>query len=228
LTTSSGVPTRAYSRHMTERTLPGSLPRDRPQGEESAPPSRTARREPPSRPARPSRHEHRAHLRVCDRRSQRWACDPRDGGCHSPHPWRGRVSLAYKCGLDETETSRRHRRPWRMRRAAIMHVASLAGRRLRTRGLRGQTVTLKIKYDALCSRTAQRRLPSPSDDERVFGTIACDLLSELWRAGQPVRLIGVGMSCFGASCTRNRCHSSMRVQEMRARAYPMGRRHSRR
>jgi len=80
-----------------------------------------------------------------------------------------------------------------------MHVASLAGRRLRTRGLRGQTVTLKIKYDALCSRTAQRRLPSPSDDERVFGTIACDLLSELWRAGQPVRLIGVGMSCFGAS-----------------------------
>jgi len=83
-------------------------------------------------------------------------------------------------------------------RAAIMHVASLTGRRLRTRGLRGQTVTLKIKYDALCSRTAQRRLPYPSDDERVFGVVACDLLSELWREGQPVRLLGVGMSGFDA------------------------------
>ncbi len=82
--------------------------------------------------------------------------------------------------------------------AAIMHVASLAGRRLRTKGLRGQTVTLKIKYDALHARTAQRRLPSPTNDERVFGTAACELLGELWHAGMPVRLIGVGMSGFEA------------------------------
>ncbi len=80
--------------------------------------------------------------------------------------------------------------------AAIMHVASITGRRLRKKGLSGTTVTLRIKYDACTSRTAQRPLARPSNDERVFGKAAQELLDEVWAPGMPVRLLGVGLTGF--------------------------------
>lgn len=81
--------------------------------------------------------------------------------------------------------------------AAIGHVSELTGRRLRKRGLRGSLVTLKLKFDRQHTHTAQRRLPSPSDDEHEFGPVALSLLDGLWREGTPVRLVGVGLSDFG-------------------------------
>ncbi len=83
-------------------------------------------------------------------------------------------------------------------RAAVRHLASLVGRRLRKRGLQGSTVTLKLKYDTLRGHTAQRALSHPTDDERVFGAVAVNLAGELWHEGAPVRLLGVGVSGFDA------------------------------
>lgn len=80
--------------------------------------------------------------------------------------------------------------------AAVRHVASIVGRRLRKRALKGSTVTLKVKYDAQHARTAQRPLDAPTDDERVFAEVAVVLLDELWSEGTPVRLVGVGLSGF--------------------------------
>ena len=81
-------------------------------------------------------------------------------------------------------------------RAAVLHVSASVGRRLRKKGLKGTTVTLKLKFDVSHTRTAQRPLPAPTDDERVFGRVATELLAELWQPGQRVRLVGVGMSGF--------------------------------
>lgn len=81
--------------------------------------------------------------------------------------------------------------------AAVRHVAAMTGRRLRRKGLEGGTVTLKLKFDVSHARTAQRRLPRPTSDERVFGEVAVGLLDELWTPGQRVRLVGVGVSGFG-------------------------------
>lgn len=81
--------------------------------------------------------------------------------------------------------------------AAIAHVASVTGRRLRKKGLKGHTVTLRLKYDATHARSAQRALVRPSDDERVFGKVAVELLDEIWTEGVTVRLVGVGLSGFG-------------------------------
>ena len=81
-------------------------------------------------------------------------------------------------------------------RAGIAHVAEMVGRRLRKKGLAGRTVTLKVKYDATHAHTAQRALPEPTDDERVFGRVATELLDEVWQPGQRVRLLGVGVSGF--------------------------------
>ena len=83
--------------------------------------------------------------------------------------------------------------------AAILHVAAVVGRRLRRKGLKGRTVTLKLKYDVGHGHTAQRSLPAPTDDERVFGRAAAALLDEVWAQGMPARLVGVGVSGFDGS-----------------------------
>ncbi|MEE1044071.1 MAG: DNA polymerase IV [Olegusella sp.] len=84
-------------------------------------------------------------------------------------------------------------------RAAVRHVAALTGARLRKKGLKGGEVTLKLKFDYSHTRTAQCPLPAPTDDEHIFGEAALELLDSVWREGTPVRLVGVGVSGFGAS-----------------------------
>lgn len=83
--------------------------------------------------------------------------------------------------------------------AAILHIAGVVGHRLREKHMRGSTVTLKLRYDTLKSRTAQRQLSSRTDDERIFGPAAKGLLDEIWRPGVRVRLVGVGISGFTCS-----------------------------
>lgn len=82
--------------------------------------------------------------------------------------------------------------------AAILHVCSLTGARLRRKGLAGYQVTLKIKPDAMHTKTAQRQLSERTDDEHEFGPVAVGLLDTVWREGMPVRLVGVGISGFDA------------------------------
>ena len=86
--------------------------------------------------------------------------------------------------------------------AAIMHVAAITGRRLRRKGLKGTTVTLRVKYDACHARTAQRGLARPTDDELEFGPVAQELLDEVWTEGMSLRLVGVGLSGFGEKAVR--------------------------
>ena len=79
---------------------------------------------------------------------------------------------------------------------AILHIAAMTGRRMRRKGLKGSTVTLKVKHSPTSQHTAQMQLPSPTDDEHVFGAQAVSLLNKVWVQGQPIRLVGVGLSHF--------------------------------
>ena len=80
--------------------------------------------------------------------------------------------------------------------AAIGHVSERVGARLRAKRLKGSQLTLKLKFDATHVHTAQRQLPYPTDNEHTFAPVAKELLDGLWKAGTPVRLVGVGMSGF--------------------------------
>ena len=80
--------------------------------------------------------------------------------------------------------------------AAIDYTASLVGRRLRREGLAGHTVTLKLRYADLTRRTAQRTLDDQVDDEADFIPVLRELLAEVWRPGDAVRLVGVAVSGF--------------------------------
>jgi DNA polymerase-4 len=57
-------------------------------------------------------------------------------------------------------------------------------------------VTLKLKFDATTTHTAQRQLEDATDNEAVFGRAARELLRVAWSPGTPVRLVGVGVSDF--------------------------------
>ncbi|MDR0459309.1 MAG: DNA polymerase IV [Coriobacteriales bacterium] len=83
--------------------------------------------------------------------------------------------------------------------AAIEMMASKVGRRLRHRGLAGSTVTIKLRYHDLSIRTAQRTVSSLLSNERLFAPIALSLLPQIWRPGDLVRLVGVGISGFASS-----------------------------
>lgn len=80
--------------------------------------------------------------------------------------------------------------------AAIEMMAAKVGRRLRRSRLAGHTVTLKLRYHDLSIRTAQRTLNDLVDNERRFAPIALSLLCQIWRPGDSVRLVGVGISGF--------------------------------
>lgn len=77
-------------------------------------------------------------------------------------------------------------------------MAAKVGRRLRRKGLKGSTLTLKVRFDNLTSRTAQVKLPTPSDDEYLFQEYLPNLLEELWEPGIELRLIGVAVTGFDA------------------------------
>lgn len=80
--------------------------------------------------------------------------------------------------------------------AALSLLGESVGRRLRRAGLAGSTVTLKLKFTWGTGRTAQRRLPHPTDDENLFVAAARELLDGIWNDDTHVRLLGLGMSDF--------------------------------
>ena len=69
--------------------------------------------------------------------------------------------------------------------AAVRMVSQMVGTRLRSKGLRGHQVTLKLKFSYDKTRTAQRQLDAPTDDEHVFGAQALRLLDDVWHEGPP-------------------------------------------
>lgn len=80
--------------------------------------------------------------------------------------------------------------------AALSSIAAKVGRRLREKGLKGHTLSLKLRYENLSIRSAQKRLMENTDDDIAFLPILFSLLDQLWSPGIPLRLIGVGMSGF--------------------------------
>ena len=80
--------------------------------------------------------------------------------------------------------------------AAIGTIAAKVGRRLRRKGLKGRTLSLRVRYDDRTTRSAQTQLARPSDNEIAFTPALLRLADDLWRPGMKIRLLGVGMAGF--------------------------------
>jgi DNA polymerase-4 len=77
---------------------------------------------------------------------------------------------------------------------ALLQMSEEVGRRLRGDGLAGRTIRLKIRWPDFETQTRQLKLDQPTDHDGEIYFEAQKLLTSLWKEGQPVRLLGVGVA----------------------------------
>ena len=80
--------------------------------------------------------------------------------------------------------------------ATVDTMAAKVGRRLRKKGLRGGTVSLRMRYSDRSTRSVQRKLDRPENNEYAFLPILHAMIDDLWKPGMAVRLIGVAITDF--------------------------------
>ena len=76
-------------------------------------------------------------------------------------------------------------------------LSAQVGRRLRKNHLAGTTVKLKIRWPDFTTLTRQVTLPSPTNSDNEINKTVLGLMQKIRKSGQPVRLIGVGVSGLG-------------------------------
>ncbi|MCO6453571.1 MAG: DNA polymerase IV [Caldilineales bacterium] len=79
-------------------------------------------------------------------------------------------------------------------RRILRRLAEGVGRSLRRQGLAGGTVKLKLRWPDFTTITRQTTLPQPTDQDKTIIDVVQKLFEQNWRSGQPVRLLGVGVS----------------------------------
>jgi DNA polymerase-4 len=80
----------------------------------------------------------------------------------------------------------------------LREQAAEIAQKLRRNDLLGTTVKLKIRWPDFTTPTRQLTLPQPTDDSDDIADAALRLFGQIWRGGQAVRLIGVGVSGLGS------------------------------
>ncbi len=83
-------------------------------------------------------------------------------------------------------------------------IANLVHDRLRRHGLKGRTVTLKIKFSDFKIITRSKSYPDPIDDFDPILTTAKQLLESVDVVSKKVRLLGVSLSNFGSVQVKER------------------------
>jgi DNA polymerase IV len=79
--------------------------------------------------------------------------------------------------------------------ARLLSLAALTGSSLRAEGMRGRTITVRIRYGDFTDRQASHTLPEPVESDVAIAREARALLRRLRsERGGPVRLLGVGIS----------------------------------
>ncbi len=79
----------------------------------------------------------------------------------------------------------------------LKDLSAEVGKNLRREHLAASTVKLKLRWPNFTTLTRQATLPTPTDlDEEIYNA-ARDLLHKIRAPGQPVRLVGVGVSGLG-------------------------------
>lgn len=83
-------------------------------------------------------------------------------------------------------------------RRTLTELAEGVGRGLRKDGLAGSTIKIKLRWSDFTTLTRQVTLPQPTDQDEEIIAPALQLFEKTWKRGQPVRLLGVGVSGLGA------------------------------
>lgn len=96
--------------------------------------------------------------------------------------------------------------------AAISTLLAKVGRRLRKKHLKGNVLTLKVRFDNRVTQNSQTHIDKALDDEIALYPLFLELLSRIWHEGQKIRLIGVAVSGFGSN--ENRQEALFDIKEL--------------
>lgn len=83
--------------------------------------------------------------------------------------------------------------------AALRQLVEKVSGRLRRKGLRGRTLTVKLRYADFTTKTVRHTLPDAVDLVDELLPHALELIAGAWTPGAGLRLLGFGVSGFGAS-----------------------------
>nr|WP_281288892.1 DNA polymerase IV [Sphingomonas xanthus] len=78
-------------------------------------------------------------------------------------------------------------------RRELTRVAGFAWSRVERAGVRGRTVTLKVKFADFTIISRSRSLAGPVPDQAMFAAIGLDLLDALFPVPKGIRLLGLGL-----------------------------------
>jgi len=76
----------------------------------------------------------------------------------------------------------------------LLALGNKVARRMRHKGLKGKTVTLKVKYFDFDQITRSTTLPNSTDDGLEIYLVACRLLKKTGITKKPIRLLGISLS----------------------------------
>jgi DNA polymerase-4 len=76
----------------------------------------------------------------------------------------------------------------------LLALSNKTARRMRHKGLKGRTITLKIKYFDFIQITRSTTLSESTDDGSKIYSIACRLLEKAGATKKPIRLLGISLS----------------------------------
>jgi DNA polymerase IV len=76
----------------------------------------------------------------------------------------------------------------------LLALSNKVARRMRHKGLKGRTITLKVKYFDFVQITRSATLPKSIDDGFEMYSVACRLLKKTEITKKPIRLLGISLS----------------------------------
>ena len=76
----------------------------------------------------------------------------------------------------------------------LLVLGNKVARRMRRKGLKGKTITLKVKYSDFVQITRSTTLPKSTDDGSEIYSVACGLLKKTEVTKKPIRLLGISVS----------------------------------
>jgi DNA polymerase-4 len=76
----------------------------------------------------------------------------------------------------------------------LLALGNKVARRMRHKGLKGKTITLKVKYFDFVQITRSATLPKSTDDGSEIYSVACHLLKKIGVSKKPIRLLGISLS----------------------------------
>jgi DNA polymerase-4 len=76
----------------------------------------------------------------------------------------------------------------------LLALGNKVARRMRHKGLKGKTITLKVKYFDFVQITRSTTLPKSIDDGLEIYSVACRLLKKTEVTKKPIRLLGISLS----------------------------------